>query len=122
MIDSNQLQEELNTFYGTESYYHLPTLPEMQYTDGVQYFAKVTETYWFITIVGTVGMKLHKKEKFIKIAFIVTNEENINIASIQFEDGNCKLLKEIVINYTHCPIGTWEFFLTNNVLYLPTEY
>ena len=91
----------------------------MTYTDGVQCFAQNAGggAYWFLDIVATQIATI--KEDFIAIKLSVP--ENETIATITATDGNDKLLFTKHVAYTDCPTGDWQFYLTNDVLLLPSE-
>lgn len=112
---------DLSQFIGTSSYY--PTFmftPKLHHTDGVQYFAENAGNgaFWFLDIVATEIYPLLKKEPFISIEMTVFNET----AVINATDGNEKVIWEKFIRSTDCPEGDYNFFLTDNVLMLTSEY
>lgn len=119
----NNLENELQQFTGTEQWYYNPLYPNMKYTDGVKYFAEKAGAYWFLDITGT---EYHPKttgdnpewDYFLSIVMTVENEQAI----IKVTDGNDKVFVLHGIEYTDCPTGTWKFYLTDNVLLLPSEY
>ena len=113
---------DLSQFYGTENYYRTNPIfaKDMVHTDGVQYFADNAGNgaYWFLDIIATEIFPLTKKEPFLAINLKAENGE----ATISVEDGDLGLLFSKHIAYTDCPSGLYEFFLTNNVLMLTSEY
>jgi hypothetical protein len=92
--------------------------PQLVHTDGVQYFAETAGCFWFLDIVATEVYPLTKKEPFLSIKFWVNGGE----ASIIVEDGDLKPVFVKGIKHTDCPDGEYEFFLTDNVLMLTSEY
>jgi hypothetical protein len=111
---------DLSQFTGTENYYRTNPFfaKDMVHTDGVQYFADNAGCYWFLDIIATEVFPLLKKEPFLSIKFWVNGGE----ASITVEDGDLKPLFVKGIEHTDCPDGDYQFFLTNNVLMLTSEY
>ena len=111
---------DLSQFTGTENYYRTNHLfaKDMVHTDGVQYFADPAGCYWFLDIIATEAFPLLKKEPFMAINLLVEDGK----AKIAVEDGDLKTLLAKQIDYTNCPDGLYEFFLTNNVLMLTSEY
>lgn len=112
---------DLSQFYGTENYY--PTFmftPKLHHTDGVQYFAENAGNgaFWFLDIVATEFYSLTKKEPFLSIKLAVANGS----ADITVEDGDYRTFKQKHIAHTDCPDGEYQFFLTDNVLMLSSEY
>lgn len=110
---------DLSQFYGTESYHRTNLFtPKLVHTDGVQYFADQAGAYWFLDIVATEVYPLTKKEPFLSIKMVVVNGS----AQITVEDGDCEPLFIKEIAHTDCPQGLYEFFLTDDVLMLTSEY
>lgn len=99
----------------------------MLYTDGVNYLAENASCFWLLDIIGTEIHPLQKKEPFLSICVVVADSK----ADIKVHDGNginvsggvqYKYLYERHIPYTDMPPGEWRFFLTNDVLMVPSEY
>ena len=113
---------DLSQFYGTENYYRTNPFfaKDMVHTDGVQYFADNAGNgaYWFLDIVATEAFPLLKKEPFLAIKLTVANGS----ADISIEDGDYRTFKQKHIAHTDCPDGEYQFFLTDNVLMLTSEY
>ena len=109
----------LNQFTGTEQYHQSNMfVPKMVHTDGVEYFCSEASAYWFLDIVATEIFPLLRKEPFMSIKMKVKD----SLANIYAEDGDCKLVWQRTLTYTDCPEGEYEFFLTDNVLMLTSEY
>jgi hypothetical protein len=111
---------DLTQFYGSEKVYFNPLYKWLNYTDGVKYFLENAGggAYWLLDIIGTELHALSRKEQFLSIKMTVADNE----ADITVTDGNDGKLYSRHIEYTDCPAGQWDFFLTNNVLMLPSEY
>jgi hypothetical protein len=111
---------DLQQFTGTEQWFRHYLNPKMLYTEGVQHFAEKAGhgAYWFLDIVATEIMPLLEKEPFIVVRAFV----DVSQASIKADDGNDNLLWTRHIEYTDCPPGSWTFYLTDNVLMVPSEY
>ena len=109
----------LSQFCGTTQYHRtFMFTPKLVHTDGVQYFAETAGCFWFLDIVATEVYPLTKKEPFLAINMLVENGQ----AKIAVEDGDLGLLFSKHIAHTDCPSGLYEFFLTDNVLMLTSEY
>ncbi|MDP3308277.1 MAG: hypothetical protein Q8S50_08440 [Methylotenera sp.] len=104
-------------FSGTEHYY-AHNFGGMTYTDGVKYFADKVGAYWFLDIVSTELMLPADKEGFISIHLVSADSKAVAKA----DDGNYNVFWTRKIEYTDCPAGDWQFYLTNRVLMLPSEY
>lgn len=117
------LKSELSQFIGSEQLYFNPLYRAMRYTDGVKYFANTAGAYWLLDIIGTeyhpktVGQR-PEWDYFLSIKMEVKDSE----AGIRVTDGNDTTFVERRVDFTDCPEGQWNFYLTNNVLLLPSEY
>ena len=113
----------LSQFTGTEAYHRTFLFnPNLVHTDGVQYFADTAGCYWFLDIVATEIYALTKQEPFISIKLIVGSNASDTDAVIVATDGNEDVIFRKLIPHTDCPVGVYEFFLTDNVLMLTSEY
>ena len=114
---------DLSQFYGTENYYKTFLFnPHLKHTDGVQYFAEQAGAFWFLDIIATEVFPMLKKEPFISIKLIVGSNQSDTDAVIVATDGDENVIFRKLIPHTDCPVGVYEFFLTDNVLMLTSEY
>lgn len=120
-MNATELKGGLGNFYGTEKYHFNPLYRKLNYTDGVQFFAQNAGNgaYWFLDIVGT---EIHPKFKAMEEFLSITLKSDGSVADIVVDDGNNNVLWTRHIALTDCPEGEWKFFLTNDVLLLPSEY
>ena len=122
-MNSEQLAAQLSQFYGTENWTRHTLNKQLLYTDGVAYFAEHAGNgaHWFLDIVATEVAPLASKSghEFMAIRLMVHPG---GTASITADDGDDLELYKRGIQWTDCPEGTWSFYLTDNVLMLPTEY
>jgi hypothetical protein len=110
---------DLSQFYGTEKYHKTFVFsPNLKHTDGVQYFAEQAGAFWFLDIVATEIYPFSDKYPFMTIYLTVKDGE----AEIIVQDGDISRVFQRHINFTDCPEGTYEFFLTDDVLMLCSEY
>lgn len=110
---------ELNQFTGTENYHRsCMFVPKMVHTDGVEYFCDKASAYWFLDIVATEVFPLLQNDPFLTIYLTVKDGK----AEIIVQDGDISRLMQKQISFTDCPEGVYEFFLTDNVLMLTSEY
>jgi hypothetical protein len=120
-LTSAELARQLAGFTGTETWFRHSLVRAMLYTEGVQYFAEAggeQGAYWFLDIVATEFYPLLRKEPFLHIVLTVQDRQ----ATIRVEDGNDRILREKPIEFTDLQPGEWRFYLTDNVLLLPSEY
>jgi hypothetical protein len=113
------LSDQLRQFTGTEHWYQHPFVRSVTYTDGVKYFAEKAGAYWFIDEVIIGHTELMKDQGFLTITLNVSDEL---VATLTIDDGNDNVLVTREIPYTDCPVGTYRFYFTDNVLLLPSEY
>jgi hypothetical protein len=110
---------DLSQFYGTEKYHRTFVFsPNLKHTDGVQYFAEQAGAFWFLDIVATEIYPFSDKYPFMTIYLTVKDGKG----EIIVQDGDISRLYQRHINFTDCPEGTYEFFLTDDVLMLCSEY
>jgi hypothetical protein len=120
-LTTDELKSNLNRFYGSETWYRHGLNRNMLYTEGVQYFAENAGghgAYWLLDIIATEIFELRETEPFIHIAVWVSGGRAI----ISADDGAGKIVYTRGIDYTDLQEGTWEFYFTDNVLLLPSEY
>lgn len=117
-----QLESDLNQFTGTEAWYRHPLNPNVAYTDGMKYFADNAGdgAYWLLDILATQPEILNQMTDggFVMIELEVGDNE----AVLRCTDGNDGLVYNRAIDYTDCPEGVWQFYFTDNVILLPSEY
>ena len=107
---------QLAQFTGTLNWYKNPLLSYL-YTDGVKYFAEYAECYWLLQEINALWRR-RGNESF----FMITVNREKTVTNIVVEDGNGKQLLTRTIPFTDLPEGDWKFYLTDNVLMLPSEY
>jgi hypothetical protein len=120
-LTTDKLKSNLARFYGSDVWYRHGLNRNMLYTEGVQYFAETAGghgAYWLLDIIATEVFPLLEKEPFLVIKVIV----NTSDCHIFADDGNDNLVWSRYIDYTDLQEGTWEFYFTDNVLLLPSEY
>lgn len=119
-MNKQELQEGLAQYYGTEQWYRHNLVQAMLYTDGVKFFCENAGggCFWWLDIIATEVFQLLKAEDFIS----VTIKSDGNQAQLYADDGNDNVIWNRHIDSTDCPEGEWKFFLTDNVLMIPSEY
>jgi hypothetical protein len=129
MIATQDLERELQQFTGTEQYYYNALNKNIRYTDGFKYFLEKAECYWFLVIILTEIINQAKKwtadegDEFFVLRLTVSTKNTATI-SVRSENknGEDKIIWTKNIEFTDAPEGEWKFYLTNNVLLLPSEY
>lgn len=115
---SARLRADLSAFIGTETWHRHALNRRMLVTDGVKYFAETAKCYWFLDIVATEVFSLQASHPFLLITIDVREGQ----ADIRASDGNDVVLFKRHIHFTDAPAGNWRFYLTDNVMLLPSEY
>ena len=113
-----ETQIDLSGFHGTSAYHRSSMFSPMVHTDGVESFASQAHAYWFLDVVSTEIYPLLEREFFLSIKLVVVNDS----AQITVTDGDENQMLTKKIEFTDCPQGSYEFFLTDNVLMLTSEY
>jgi hypothetical protein len=115
---SARLRADLVAFIGTENWHRHPINRSMLLTDGVVYFADQAGAWWFLDIVATEVMRFHRMKPFLVIDLDVASDK----ADIRVSDGDDNQIYRRHIHFTDAPNGLWRFYLTDNVVLLPSEY
>lgn len=111
---------DLDQFTGTEHWYRHPLNRHITYTDGVKFFADTVGAHWLLDILVTEVAGFLRTQEFIHIKMTVRED---GTADITADDGNdSPPFWTRHIDWTDCPVGEWRFYLTNNVILLPSEY
>lgn len=114
--NADELRHDLRQFTGTEHWYRNPLYGRVSYTDGVKYFAEKAGAWWLVDILAT-------QPEIVRAPFAaVTLDVENGAAVLKATDGNGSTLYSRHISFTDCPPGRWEFYVTDNVVLLPSEY
>lgn len=118
MTDKNLT--ELAQFTGTETWFYHPIFPKYRYTDGVRYVAINAEAYWLIEKIFALQhkAKIHR-EPFQTWKLQVKEDAT---ATLIGDDGNNNRIHRETLSFTDFPSMGIKFYLTDNVLLLPSEY
>ena len=122
-------QHALDQFTGTEQYFKHWLCKSFVYTDGVQ-FIGANGGYWIIDLIASYQTsevqpdKLNFPKRIRDLDFqlwkITPTDQGGFIATLQ-EDSNTEILIQQEGEYTDLKIPI-EMWLTNGVLYLPSEH
>ncbi len=118
LLDRRQLVSELAIFTGTHHWYPHHLVNAMTYTDGIKYFTDRTGSFWLIDLVATELFPLLAQQPLL----VVTVKSGLNSCEIIVTDGNDNQVAKKQLSFTTIPTGTWKFYLTDDVLLLPSEY
>ena len=117
-LQKEVLESELMQFIGTEHWYSHSLAPSMTYTDGVNYFAEKTASYWLLDVIATEFFPMLKEHIFL----FITVESKNGSCDIIVKEGDCTELKSKHVPITTLLEGSRDFYLYNDVLLLPSEY
>lgn len=118
---SQELQNSLSQFSGTEDYHRFSILSKLVITDGVKYLADKAGAYWFLDVIASY----RRPEPFQIWELTVTREEgtNHNKALVTMkEDSKSPVLITQEIEYTDFPLGSYTVWAIDGVILLPNEY
>lgn len=115
---SARLQADLIAFIGTEKWHRHGINKHLLLTDGTVYFAETAGCWWFLDIVATEIFRMQATHPFL----VIDLDVNDGKADIRVSDGNDVVLFKRHIHFTDAPDGLWRFYLTDNVVLLPSEY
>ena len=121
-MNTDELRLALSNFTGSGCLYQHSLNHNINYTEGVQYFAEHAGggAYWLLDIFATEPDILKQQKEFASITLTVSNSER---AEIIVNDGNDSppVLKR-QISWTTCPEGVWKFYMIAGTILLPSEY
>ncbi|MCD2452049.1 MAG: hypothetical protein Q8K07_15795 [Methylicorpusculum sp.] len=116
--DRRQLVTELAEFCGTSQWYQHHLVKDMTYTDGIKYFADRTGSFWLIDLVATEFFPLLTEQPLL---VIIASSEGKS-CELTVTDGNDAQITARNFSFSTMPAGEWKFYLTDDVLLLPSEY
>lgn len=114
------LNTELRQFIGTDGYYKFSALfAQFLLTDGTQYAAEKYGLYWFMDIVCSY----QHQYKMIREEFQVWTLQRVTGDSFKVtcEDGNKNILQTQDIPFSDFKMDHFQVFLSNNIIFLPSE-
>lgn len=120
-LSYEEFKTSLEQFIGTEKYYKVGFTP-IVCTDGIKYFADTCECYWLL---DTITYKLYKKHQQLGYLFIEIKSNRkrfVHIIARQDKDRPIVFKCKQKDTCKTIPVGTYMFYLMNNVLLLPDEY
>ena len=117
--NASQLEAELSTHIGSlERFRHWTR--RFIYTPGVQHLAERAGAYWLIDLIASRchDPKLAGEEFQVWKLIVHANRS----ATLSVTDGNERELLKCEIQATDFPLREINFYLTDGVLLLPSEY
>lgn len=120
MTDKTLTKAALQHFTGTENWYRHGLFRQFTYTDGVQYVAEHGGAYWLLEAIFSWQSEASVKAEPFQVWTLTVNEDQT--ANLEATDGNRKKLAQQHFDFTDFPLPKIRFYLTDNVLLLPSEY
>ncbi len=112
--------EDLSQFIGSEHWYQHGLVRTITYTDGAKYVADSGGAYWLLDEIA-LAQKFNflvKAEPFQFWKLTVRGNKGV----LACDDGNGNIVFTKEIPYTDFPLSEIEFYFTDNVILLPSEY
>jgi hypothetical protein len=120
VMNAQELQSALSHFTGTQNYHRV--LPRLVITDGVEYLANKTNSYWLVTAIYShlVSKPIHSE--FVVARLVISGKT----ANLVLDDGNDQVISEQPIEYTDFPLDEVTIYCSYQdrlwVLLLASEY
>lgn len=112
---------DLMMFTGTENWYRHNLARNNLYTDGVKYVAETGRAYWLVDKIIFLQVNKHIAQEAFQVWKLIVNLQE-ETAILKCEDGNGNTVYIETIEYTDFPLDHITFYLTDNVILLPSEY
>lgn len=119
-----ELREALAGYYCTEQYHYLPYhFPRMNYTDGVKAMARKVGAYWLLDLIQSHFTKVMATDSLSRFALVRLESKEDGSAEFTIrEDSHFQPVVRQSIAITDFPVGTFEMYIENGILLLPSEY
>jgi hypothetical protein len=119
-MNTHELQTNLSHFTGTENYYRV--MPRLVITDGVQYLASQTNSYWLVSLIYSHLVSNAIYSEFVVARLTVSGK----IADLVLNDGNDQVIARQAVEYTDFPLDEIRIYCSYQektwILLLPSEY
>lgn len=112
--------EDLVHFIGSEHWYQHSLVRSITYTDGAKYVADHGGAYWLLDEIALAQKfsPVVKAEPFQVWKLTVCDHKGL----LTCDDGNGNVAYRKSIPFTDFPLTEVEFYFTDNVILLPSEY
>lgn len=122
MLTKEQIETGLQHYYCSENWYR-HSMGKFTYTDGIKYLATACEAYWLIDLIAS--LQTHKAIKSCPecqdFQFWTLNVTNgVGKLVCEWDSGHVVLTQKIP--HTDFPLPQVKLWLSNGVLYLPSEH
>jgi hypothetical protein len=118
--EQEQILKELEQNYCSEEYHKIP-FSNLIYTDGINDLINKCCCWWLISDTAILINNTPKLRKDFLILSIKVNEDNTAEVTLK-EDSNTEPIYKKVYAYTDFPLKEFEFYITDEVILLKSEY
>lgn len=113
-----ELQRDLASFTGTETWYRHGLVRDVLFTEGVKYLADEAGAYWLIDEIALAQWHPILKHEPFQVWRITVSGSS---AVIVCDDGNGNVLVTKDISLTDFPLPEQKLYFSDNVILLPSE-
>lgn len=112
---------DLGQFYGTEKWFRHNFYRNILHTEGVQYLADHTNSFWLIDEIAGIYSKYYNENNYFQVFKLEVNLEK-QTAVLTVTNGNEEPVTTKKIKYTDFPLDEIVLWCVDHVIMLPTEY
>jgi hypothetical protein len=111
---------DLAQFIGSENWYQHGLVRSITYTDGTKYVADNGGAYWLLDEIALAQKfsRAVRREPFQVWKLTIRDCEGV----LTCDDGNGRIVYTKPIPFTDFPLDQIEFYFTDNVILLASEY
>jgi hypothetical protein len=113
-------KSDLRQFSGTETWYRHSFASKLLYTDGARYVAETGAAYWLLDEIAFGQSNPRVAAEEFQVWRLKVNPDST--ATLTCDTGNDRNVFSKRIEYTDFPLEDIAFYVTNNVILLPSEY
>jgi hypothetical protein len=120
MTERRLLNSGLSQFTGTERWYRHALARSVLYTDGARHIAEAGGAYWLLDEIALSQTLPRVAAEGFQLWRLKVNGNRS--ATLTCEDGNGRTVFAKPIEFTDFPLEEIAFYVTDNVILLPSEY
>ena len=113
-------QESLAQFTGTATWYQHDLVRTITYTEGVKHVADEGKAHWLIDYIASMQLEPKIADKPFQVWRLMVDD--VHQAIITCENGDGRNIYRDDFSYTDFPLPEITFWVTENVVLLPSEY
>lgn len=120
MTQKTLTKADMGQFTGSEHWYRHNLVRKVLYTDGVQYVAEHGGAYWLIDEIAFAQCDRKIAAEGFQVWKLAVKVDHTAILTCT--DGNDRLIHRKGLTFTDFPLDEISFYVTDNVILLPSEY